>query len=132
LVQSGHIDRMDENKEADENCLVVNRFANRDSLLPDDTHGATPPTGEERSAEPLTACGSERRSARIAGAENDRDQFGVGERAMPCAKRGSRGLSVGMQNSPLVGIEFSPPIIDREIADGRESSGGRGRDRRTG
>ena len=41
-------------------------------------------------------------------------------------------LSVGMQNSPLVGIEFSPPIIDREIADGRESSGGRGSYRRTG
>jgi hypothetical protein len=41
-------------------------------------------------------------------------------------------VSVGMQKSPLVGIEFSPPIIDREIADGRESSGGRGRDRRTG
>ena len=41
-------------------------------------------------------------------------------------------VSVGMQNSPLVGIEFSPPIIDREIADGRESSGGRGSYRRTG
>jgi hypothetical protein len=41
-------------------------------------------------------------------------------------------LSVGMQKSPLVGIEFSPPIIDREIADGRESSGGGGSDRRTG
>jgi hypothetical protein len=40
-------------------------------------------------------------------------------------------VSVGMQKSPLVGIEFPPPIIDREIADGRESSG-RGSYRRTG
>lgn len=41
-------------------------------------------------------------------------------------------VSVGMQKSPLVGIEFSPPIIDREIADGRESDGGRGDERRAG
>jgi len=33
-------------------------------------------------------------------------------------------LSVGIQYSPLVGIEFSPPIFDQEIADGRESRQG--------
>ncbi|MGH8621540.1 MAG: helix-turn-helix domain-containing protein [Burkholderiales bacterium] len=36
-----------------------------------------------------------------------------------------RELSVGILNSPLVGIEFSPPPDDEEIADGWEAAVGR-------
>ena len=58
--------------------------------------------------------------------------FGAHRCATEFEMLGTYYVSVGMQNSPLVGIEFSPPIIDREIADGKESSGGRGSYRRTG
>jgi CubicO group peptidase (beta-lactamase class C family) len=34
-------------------------------------------------------------------------------------------VSVGILNSPLVGIEFSPPSDDEEIADGWEGDAGR-------